>query len=92
MYKLPGDTWRTRHDTCKMAISRECVAPKLPHDVELEGLFAHLLPAVATEQGGELQWARAHQGLVPDKWSIWEEKTFTANGIGLVAAKPMKNQ
>ena len=64
--KLPGDTWRTRHDTCKMAISRESVAAKLPHDVEVYGLFAHLLPAVATEQGGELQWARARQGLVPD--------------------------
>ena len=64
--ELPGDTWRTRHDTCKMAISRECAAAKLPHDVEVYGLFAHLLPAVATEQGGELQFARARQGLVPD--------------------------
>ena len=49
-----------------LAISRECVAAKLPHDVEVYGLFAHLLPAVLTEQGGELQWARARQGLVPD--------------------------
>ena len=49
-----------------MAISRECAAAKLPHDVEVYGLFAHLLPAVATEQGGELQFARARQGLVPD--------------------------
>ena len=63
---LPGDTWRTRHDTCKVAIARECLASKLPHDVEVYGLFAHLLPAVLTEQGGDLQWARARQGLVPD--------------------------
>ena len=49
-----------------MAISRECAAAKLPHDVEVYGLFAHLLPAVATEQGVELQFARACQGLVPD--------------------------
>ena len=49
-----------------MAISRECDAAKLPHDVEVYGLFAHLLPAVATEQGVELQFARACQGLVPD--------------------------
>ena len=63
---LPGDTWRTRHDTCKVAIARECLASKLPHDVEVYGLFAHLLPAVLVEQGGDLQWARARQGLVPD--------------------------
>ena len=61
-----GDTWRTRHDTCKVAIARECLASKLPHDVEVYGLFAHLLPAVLMEQGGDLQWARARQGLVPD--------------------------
>ena len=34
-------------------------ATKLPHDVEVYGLFAHFLPAVATEKGGELQSARA---------------------------------
>ena len=63
---LPGDTWRTRHDTSKVAIARECLASKLPHDVEVYGLFAHLLPAVVTERGGDLEWARARQGLVPD--------------------------
>ena len=65
----PQCTWSFReppHNTCKMAISRECAAAKLPHDVEVYGLFAHLLPAVATEQGVELQFARACQGLVPD--------------------------
>jgi hypothetical protein len=64
--ELPGDSWRHRHDACKVAIARECLASKLPHDVEVYGLFAHLLPAVATEEGGDLQWARARQGLVPD--------------------------
>ena len=64
--KLPGDTWRTRHDTIKVAISRECLASKLPHDVEVYGLFAHLLPAIVTQQGEDLEWARARQGLVPD--------------------------
>ena len=28
--------------------------------------IAHLLPAVAVQEGGDLQWARARQGLVPD--------------------------
>ena len=64
--KLCGDTWRHRHDTAKAAIARECLASKLPHDVEVYGLFAHLLPAVATQQGSDLEWSRARQGLVPD--------------------------
>lgn len=64
--QLPGDSWRHRHDTAKLAIAKECLDAGLPHDVEVYGLFAHLLPAVATQQGGELQWARARQGLVPD--------------------------
>ena len=64
--ELPGDTWRHRHDTIKVAISRECLASKLPHDVEVYGLFAPLLPAVVTQQGEDLEWARARQGLVPD--------------------------
>ena len=42
------------------------MASSLPHDVEVYGLFADLLPAVALEEGGELQGARARQGLVPD--------------------------
>ena len=64
--RLLGDSWRHRHDTIKVAIARECLASKLPHDVEVYGLFAHLLPAVVTHQGGDLEWARARQGLVPD--------------------------
>ena len=64
--KLPGDSWRHKHDTIKVAIARECLASKLPHDVEVYGLFAHLLPVVVTRQGGDLEWARARQGLVPD--------------------------
>ena len=35
-------------------------------NVEVYGLFADLLPAVVAQQGGELQYARARQGLVPD--------------------------
>ena len=30
------------------------------------GVFAHLLPAVAVQDGGDLQWARSRPGLVPD--------------------------
>ena len=42
------------------------MASKLPHDVEVYGLFADLLPATAVEEGGDLEWVRARQGLVPD--------------------------
>ena len=64
--EIPGDSWRNRHDTVKQALVTECLASGLPHDCEVYGLFADLLPAVEQEEGGELQWGRARQGLVPD--------------------------
>ena len=63
---LPGDSWRTRHDSVKIALASECEASKLPHDVEVYGAFADLIPATVTESGGELEWSRSRQGLVPD--------------------------
>ena len=35
-------------------------------DCEVYGLFSDLLPAALQEEGGELQWGRARQGVVPD--------------------------
>ena len=64
--ELPGDSWRHRHDTGKLAINTECISAKLPVDCEVYGLFSDLLPAAAEEVGGELEWGRARQGLVPD--------------------------
>ena len=63
---LPGDTWRARHDTGKMAIVSECIDAKLVHDCEVYGLFADLIPAQATAQGEDLEWGRARQELIPD--------------------------
>ena len=63
---LPGDTWRARHDTGKMAIVSECIDAKLVHDCEVYGLFADLIPAQAAAQGEDLEWGRARQGLIPD--------------------------
>ena len=63
---LPGDTWRQRHDTGKLAIVNECVNAGLIHDCEVYGLFADLIPAQAVAQGENLEWGRARQGLVPD--------------------------
>ena len=50
----------------KVAIARECLTSKLPYNKEVYGVFAHLLPTVAVEEGGDIQWARSRQGLVPN--------------------------
>ena len=63
---LPGDSWRIRHDTGKLAIVNECLVSKLPVECEVYGLFADLIPAEATAEGEELHWGRARQGLTPD--------------------------
>ena len=64
--ELPGDSWGHQHDTVKLVIVAKCIASGLPHDCEVYGLFADQLPAVAQEDGSDLQWGRARQGLVPD--------------------------
>ena len=64
--KLPGDTWRARHDTRKLAIADEFLHAGLVHDCEVYGLFADLIPTQAVSQGETLQWGRARQGLVSD--------------------------
>ena len=64
---LPGDTWRQRHDTGRLAIVNECVNAGLVHDCEVIGLFADLIPAQAENHRWEdLQWRRPRQGLIPD--------------------------
>ena len=61
-----GDTWRRRHDLIKQRITTEALLAGVHVDCEVYGLFADLLPAALTAAGGELQWGRARQGLVPD--------------------------
>ena len=56
--EIPGDSWRHRHDTMKMAIYMEACLAKVPVDCEVYGLFGDLLPAALMEEGGELQWGR----------------------------------
>ena len=63
---LPGDSWRHRHDTAKTAIATACLDAKLPVDCEVYGLFSDLLPATVENAGGDLEWGRSRQGLVPD--------------------------
>ena len=63
---LPGDSWRHRHDSVKLAIVTEMLTSKVCHDCEVYGLFADLLPAAAQGAGQELEWGGARQGLVPN--------------------------
>ena len=64
--EICGDTWRRRHDGVKQAVVQESLLSGVQVDCEVYGLFADLLPAVLVREGGELQHARARQGLVPD--------------------------
>ena len=64
--QIPGDSWRTKHDTVKQQIVIEAALVKIPTDCEVYGMFSDLLPAALEEVGGELQWGRARQGKVPD--------------------------
>ena len=61
-----GDTWRRRHDLIKQRITSEALLAGVHVDCEVYGLFADLLPAALNAAGGELQYGRARQGLVPD--------------------------
>ena len=64
--RIPGDSWRKRHDTVKQHVMAEAALAGIPSDCEVYGLFSNLLPAALTEVGGELHMARARQGKVPD--------------------------
>ena len=61
-----GDTWRRRHDQVKQHIMTEALLSGIHVDCEVYGQFADLLPASLLEEGGELQWGRARQGVIPD--------------------------
>ena len=61
-----GDTWRRRHDSNKQHVVHEAIVSGVQVDCEVYGLFSDLLPAVLEEEGGELQWGRSRQGIVPD--------------------------
>ena len=60
---LPGDTWRTRHDTVKSEINRLLTWCKVPATCEVFVLFSHLIPQ---EGLSRIERERKRQGLVPD--------------------------
>ena len=64
--KLCFDTWRHKHDDVKLALVERAHHAHVDCDAEVFGLFRHLVPAVAMERGGEMEFARARNGKVPD--------------------------
>ena len=64
--RVPGDTWRIKHYTCKKALMDMAIWARVPCDSEILGLFSDLIPAEAVGDGGELQDVRARQGKVPN--------------------------
>ena len=63
---LPGDSWRTRHDSLKTCLMNILEDAKVPAEAEVYGLFRHLIPAEALAAGGPLEQARQRMGLTPD--------------------------
>ena len=60
---LPGDGFRTKHDTVKMLIHRLCVWSKLSKTSEVFGLFSHLIPQ---EGLNRIERGRKRQAIVPN--------------------------
>ena len=63
---LPFDSWRTRHNTIQAtteSIINDCGVIANP---EPYGLFSAHIPATATANGGDLQYTKDKQGLIPD--------------------------
>ena len=60
---LPGDGWRTRHDSIKLLLNSLCRWAALPVRCEVFGLFSHLIPQDGLSR---LERGRKRQGLVPD--------------------------
>ena len=63
---LPGDSWRWRHDGLKTCLTSLCEEAKIPVEVEVFGLFRHLIPAEESGAGGQLHQFRQRNGLCPD--------------------------
>ena len=60
---LPGDHWRTRHDSIKHLLHRLCLWSGLPVEMEVFNLFSGL---VRQEGWSRIERARQRQTLVPD--------------------------
>ena len=57
--KLPFDSWRIRHDTCKLSIVETAIKSRVECEAEVFGLFRDLIPSEVFEENGQL--ASVHQ-------------------------------
>ena len=63
---IPGDAFRTRHDTVKMVLNSFCMTSTIRAECEVFGLFKDLIPVQALDQEKGLERGRGRQGLLPD--------------------------
>ena len=63
---LPFDSWRLRHNSIQATIEAIINESGVIANVEAYGLFSPFIPAAATSDGGDLQFNRDKQGLIPD--------------------------
>ena len=63
---IPGDMFRTRHDTVKTVLNSFMVTSTIRAECEVYGLFKDLIPVQALEQEEHLERGRGRQGLLPD--------------------------
>ena len=65
--KIPGDSYRHRHDKVKTVINRLCLTSGVRAECEVFGAFRDLIPVQVLEDEEEgLQRGRNRQGLLPD--------------------------
>ena len=55
---IPGDTFRTRHDTVKTVLNSFCMTSAIRAECEVYGLFRDLIPVQALDQEKELERGR----------------------------------
>ena len=63
---LPFDSWRLRHNTIQSTIESTINESGVIANSEPYGLFSPFIPAAATSDGGDLEFTRDRQGLIPD--------------------------
>ena len=80
--KLPFDSWRVRHDTCKLAIVDAAIKSRVECEAEVFGLFRDLLPSEALQNNQQFASVRQRSGLVPDLRLHMPSKPANVGGTG----------
>ena len=86
---LPGDGWRTRHDTIKHTLHRDILGHGGTGTCEVFGLFSALLPQPGQDAVGRLSM-RKRQALVPDFLLRTPEGQDTLYEVKVISAGPTR--